>query len=191
MRCAWKIKVIYQTHINLISQSDSDDDVLLINFTCNQENNGDNDEPTMEWSDRFSGAFSYNFSILTCLIWILLANEANRYAKSKWPNPKWNEGYMRTKPSCLLWQFLFIGQTLWGPLTKRNLCLWHNTKTQGELGQKQKGNLVATVWHDNRTVTLLTTNASPSEVTSVRWRQKTRELQLRASYCIGRKFNKW
>ena len=37
--------------INLIS--DSHDDVSLINLTCNQDNNGD-DEPTIEWIECFS-----------------------------------------------------------------------------------------------------------------------------------------
>ena len=83
-------------------------------------------------------------------------------------------------------------------------------KKQGDLRQQQKGNLVATAWHDKRTVLLLTTNADPTKNTTVLRKQKDgsvrdvpcpeaiknytqnmngvdRADQLRATYSIARK----
>ena len=87
-------------------------------------------------------------------------------------------------------------------------------KKQGDLRQQQKGNPVATAWHDKRTVLLLTTNANPTKNTTVLRKQKDgsvrdvpcpeaiknytqnmngvdRADQLRATYSIARKASKW
>ncbi|XP_033728229.1 piggyBac transposable element-derived protein 4-like [Pecten maximus] len=87
-------------------------------------------------------------------------------------------------------------------------------RKQGDMIQRQKGNLVATAWHDKRTVLLLTTNVDPTERTTVQRKQKDgtivevpcpnairtytqnmngvdRADQPRSTYCINRKCTKW
>jgi hypothetical protein len=88
-------------------------------------------------------------------------------------------------------------------------------KKQGDCIQKQCDQLVATAWHDKRTVTLLATNADPTVMTEVSRKQKNGEVinvpcpvvvvkqytaymngvdradQLRSSYNICRKSLKW
>ncbi|KAK3108149.1 hypothetical protein FSP39_002030 [Pinctada imbricata] len=87
-------------------------------------------------------------------------------------------------------------------------------KKQGDVIQMQKGDMVATAWHDKRTVTLLSTNVDPTDTTEVQRKQKDgtiinvpcprvlkiytqfmngvdRADQLRSTYSICRKASKW
>lgn len=51
----YEIYVENLSDINVISQFGSDNDVSLINLTQNQDDSGDDDELTLEWSYQFSG----------------------------------------------------------------------------------------------------------------------------------------
>ena len=87
-------------------------------------------------------------------------------------------------------------------------------RRQGEVVQRQKNNMVATAWHDKRTVTLLATNSNPLDVTEVLRKQRDGRIvpvpcpralkqytlymngvdradQLRSTYNICRKASKW
>ena len=87
-------------------------------------------------------------------------------------------------------------------------------RRQGEMVQQQNHSMVATAWHDKRTVTLLSTNADPREMTEVQRKQKDGSIvnvrcpkilklytqnmngvdradQLRSTYSICRKAAKW
>ncbi|KAK3108956.1 hypothetical protein FSP39_019728 [Pinctada imbricata] len=87
-------------------------------------------------------------------------------------------------------------------------------KKQGDVIQMQKGDTVATAWHDKRTVTLLSTNVDPTDTTEVQRKQTDgtiinvpcprvlkiytqftngvdRADQLRSTYSIYRKASKW
>lgn len=75
--------------IDVILEFDSNDDVSLTNLTRNQDNSGNDDQPTLEWSDWFTGVnvdtfrenlvnildakkererLSFNYLITNCLI---------------------------------------------------------------------------------------------------------------------------
>jgi hypothetical protein len=96
-------------------------------------------------------------------------------------------------------------------LTGKDNC---QLKKQGEKVQRQNDTMVATAWHDKRTMTLLSTNLSPLDLTEVQRRQKdgravnvacprvvklyTQNMngvdiadQLRPTYNICRKAVKW
>lgn len=87
-------------------------------------------------------------------------------------------------------------------------------RRQGEMVQQQNHSMVATAWHDKRTITLLSTNADPREMTEVQRKQKDGSIvnvrcpkilklytqnmngvdradQLRSTYSICRKAAKW
>ncbi|XP_033731775.1 piggyBac transposable element-derived protein 4-like, partial [Pecten maximus] len=50
-------------------------------------------------------------------------------------------------------------------------------KIQGDMVQRQKGNLVATAWRDKRTVHVLSTNSDPQTTTTVTRKQKSGQLK--------------
>ncbi|XP_033725281.1 piggyBac transposable element-derived protein 4-like [Pecten maximus] len=50
-------------------------------------------------------------------------------------------------------------------------------KIQGDMVQRQKGNLVATAWRDKRTVDVLGTNSDPQTTTTVTRKQKSGQLK--------------